>query len=478
MSKIKYALIFMLPLIILFASPAALACSNTCSATTQYACSLVTSSMTKSSSGTLTASLTNKQGSSQTETATITGSWFSASTGSVSSTFNQNVPVSVSFTITPNNAGSNAVCVNMESTGCQADCGSLTVDSPASLGISSLSASSSSVAASGSFTVTGTVQNSGTLAAGATSAVTATLSGDTCTVTSGAQSVGQLSGSSSWSNTWTVTMGTSTCILTLSASGTNGGSASSSITVTKSASSSTTAAASSGSAGGSSDALPAAIIGSVENIIKSNMPAGENKISITKSDIAWTQISINLREAILKQVEFTVKSLKEKPAALADPGRLVYQYLYVGTINLPAMNIINANVRFKVPNTWLTANKLESKEIALKRYSDTDKKWADLPTKIISSDSVNTIFEAQTPGFSYFAVGVKNVETVAKEEQAAAEEQAAVEKAREEVRKEIEQELKQKADNAWQLRLIVLGASLFVLIIVGVVAYVRRQKSK
>lgn len=472
MRKIGCALVFIIPILFLLASPAALACSNACSATTQYACSLVTSSMTKSSSGTLTVSLTNKQASSSTETATITGSWFSASTGSVSSTFSQNVPASVSFTVTPNDAGSKSVCVNMETTGCQADCGSITIDSPASLSISSLSSSASSVAASSSFTVTGTVQNSGTATAGTTSSVTATLSADTCTVASGSQTVGQLAGSSSWSNTWTVTMGSSTCVLTLSASGTNGGSASSSITVTKKAATTAAAAASSSSSSVASDALPlASNIGAVETIVLSGLNAGDNTLKISKSDISWTQIVLNMREAIDDQVEIKVQSLKEKPVATTDPGELVYQYLFTQETNVPLSKVLNVKIRFKIPNTWLESNDLTSADIVLKRYSEGE--WTDLPTVKISSDSINNIFEADSPYFSYFAVGAKQGAAVEKEEAKQQAIQEAEKLAEEEKQKELEEAIREKS------RLfLVLGIAAVVLLLAGLLAFVAYHKKR
>jgi hypothetical protein len=43
----------------------------------------------------------------------------------------------------------------------------------------------------------------------------------------------------------------------------------------------------------------------------------------------------------------------------------------------------------------------------LKRF--VDNKWVDLPTKNIGSDGVFVYYEAVTPGFSYFAIGTKEV---------------------------------------------------------------------
>ena len=57
------------------------------------------------------------------------------------------------------------------------------------------------------------------------------------------------------------------------------------------------------------------------------------------------------------------------------------------------------------------------KEVVL--YRQADNKWNKLATKVVSSDANNVYYEADTPGFSYFAIGT---EAAPAAEEAAAEE--------------------------------------------------------
>ncbi len=65
-------------------------------------------------------------------------------------------------------------------------------------------------------------------------------------------------------------------------------------------------------------------------------------------------------------------------------------------------NIADATVVFTVEKSWITKNNIDESSIALYRYSDDT--WHKLVTRKISEDANSLQFEAETPGFSPFAV--------------------------------------------------------------------------
>jgi len=71
-------------------------------------------------------------------------------------------------------------------------------------------------------------------------------------------------------------------------------------------------------------------------------------------------------------------------------------------------NIADATVVFKVEKSWITENNIDESSIALYRYSDDT--WYELVTMKIAEDANSLQFEAETPGFSAFAVTGKELE--------------------------------------------------------------------
>jgi S-layer protein (TIGR01567 family) len=71
-------------------------------------------------------------------------------------------------------------------------------------------------------------------------------------------------------------------------------------------------------------------------------------------------------------------------------------------------NIADATVVFTVDKSWITKNNIDESSIALYRYSDDN--WSKLVTRKIAEDANSLQFEAETPGFSPFAVTGKELE--------------------------------------------------------------------
>ncbi|MGB3907002.1 MAG: PGF-pre-PGF domain-containing protein [Methanomethylovorans sp.] len=88
-----------------------------------------------------------------------------------------------------------------------------------------------------------------------------------------------------------------------------------------------------------------------------------------------------------------------------NPEGLLYKYvnIWVGKAGFatPA-NIGNAQVRFIVSNSWMKEMAISADDISLQRYNGNA--WEILPTTLEGNNTGYSIFKAQTPGFSPFAI--------------------------------------------------------------------------
>ena len=99
-----------------------------------------------------------------------------------------------------------------------------------------------------------------------------------------------------------------------------------------------------------------------------------------------------------------VASLTSNPVSAA-PAAKVYQYLKLTKSNIADTDASKIAVSFKVPKSWLADNKVADADVALYRYSDD--KWNVLTTAKTGEDANNVLYQSTTPGFSTFAIGIK-----------------------------------------------------------------------
>jgi PGF-pre-PGF domain-containing protein len=111
------------------------------------------------------------------------------------------------------------------------------------------------------------------------------------------------------------------------------------------------------------------------------------------------------------------EQLKGKSSLVSGlPEGEVYKYfnIWVGTGGFAtSKNIENPVVCFKVEKSWLQDKNIDQTSITLNRYSD--KKWSQLPVKLLKEDNKYLYFTAETPEFSFFAItentaGEKNIQ--------------------------------------------------------------------
>jgi len=89
----------------------------------------------------------------------------------------------------------------------------------------------------------------------------------------------------------------------------------------------------------------------------------------------------------------------------SEPGGVVFQHIniWVGNGGFATQeNIGNAVVGFRVSKAWLEENNIDASTITLQHFADDN--WNSLPTTKVDEDDEYLHFEAETPGFSPFAI--------------------------------------------------------------------------
>ncbi len=127
----------------------------------------------------------------------------------------------------------------------------------------------------------------------------------------------------------------------------------------------------------------------------------EVSMSINKTEMGVTEIKISVKGPA-NNVSVTIMKLENKPADIQkEVHGKVYQYFEIKKSNFEDTNINKSLIKFKVERAWISENSINKSRIFLNRYT-TD--WEKLPTMMITEDDKYVYYEAETHGFSLFAV--------------------------------------------------------------------------
>jgi len=122
---------------------------------------------------------------------------------------------------------------------------------------------------------------------------------------------------------------------------------------------------------------------------------GFGKVSISEADIEVTDT--------LTDVSIKIQKYDTAPSTITPiTTGTVFSYMDITTTNLPAAKIKSAKLKFSVSKTWLDSNNANKNTVALNRYSGG--KWNKLVTRLVKEDGIDMYYEADTPGFSAFAI--------------------------------------------------------------------------
>ncbi len=129
-------------------------------------------------------------------------------------------------------------------------------------------------------------------------------------------------------------------------------------------------------------------------------PNKETTVSIDKGDVAAISLTVN---APVNSVYIDVNRLDAKPVdIIADAPGKVFRYLDIKASGLAANVLDKAKIKFKVEKSWIDANKADANKMYLNRFANGV--WNRLSTVKVEESTTIITYEAETPGFSVFAI--------------------------------------------------------------------------
>jgi PGF-pre-PGF domain-containing protein len=137
-----------------------------------------------------------------------------------------------------------------------------------------------------------------------------------------------------------------------------------------------------------------------------SIEAGKTK-SVTFGGLDVRKISIEVDKNV-SDVTVTVEEVN-KPEEITEVPGIAYGYIKITVTNLMDVNV-TTKIEFKVNKSWLAGHNIDEATIKLNRC---DGNWTTLPTSKIDEDNVSVYFEAETTGFSLFAITGEKKEVVA-----------------------------------------------------------------
>jgi PGF-pre-PGF domain-containing protein len=130
-------------------------------------------------------------------------------------------------------------------------------------------------------------------------------------------------------------------------------------------------------------------------------PGSATIMKIVDPEIGFKQINITVRNPA-QTVTITVTKLDGKPASVThEISGKVYKYIEIKGDNINETHIDKVKIQFEVNKSWINANSIDPNTIALNRYNNG---WEKLSTIKINEDNDFVYYEAETPGFSTFAI--------------------------------------------------------------------------
>ncbi len=174
------------------------------------------------------------------------------------------------------------------------------------------------------------------------------------------------------------------------------------ISGTKTIAAAAAAATTSGSASGAGEATTAtaSFWGEITADSLTSMEVTAPELALTKVEFMLTEDTENARLSVSEPST-------QAAAGLGTPSGTVYKYLEITSSNIQADTISSAKIKFKVEKSWLAENNLDKDTVKLNRYADNQ--WDTLPTRLVSEGPDNINYEAETPGFSYFAISAEKL---------------------------------------------------------------------
>jgi len=114
-----------------------------------------------------------------------------------------------------------------------------------------------------------------------------------------------------------------------------------------------------------------------------------------------TSVSITAANSITTAISVSVTRIETRPPGLPLPPKKLVSILEIKTDAVTG-DIANGKITFSMTKAEIAAKKLKPGTIKLARFANGA--WVELQTTVVFEDLKGFVFEAFTPGFSYFAI--------------------------------------------------------------------------
>ena len=108
----------------------------------------------------------------------------------------------------------------------------------------------------------------------------------------------------------------------------------------------------------------------------------------------------------LDKVMVTVRKASSLPSSVNGTGTDVYEDELVTLYYAGDADLSGRTIFFRVAQAWLASNGCDSGDIVLMHYDEETGTWDELPTECTGEDGTYFTYRAETPSFSWFAIGV------------------------------------------------------------------------
>ncbi|MDP3918413.1 MAG: S8 family serine peptidase [Nanoarchaeota archaeon] len=142
----------------------------------------------------------------------------------------------------------------------------------------------------------------------------------------------------------------------------------------------------------------------VTRIISDASPNNPVNIESISNNLSITQVYIEVNK-VLMNLKVTIERLDSNPTI--STGKEVFEYYSIYLTNFGDEDIVDSTVNFEVSKNWVLTNNIDKDTIKLLRYTES---WDELETSFLSEDSNSYNYEADVPGFSYFAIAGEKYE--------------------------------------------------------------------
>jgi len=138
-------------------------------------------------------------------------------------------------------------------------------------------------------------------------------------------------------------------------------------------------------------------------------PGAAEIMHVDDPDIGLKMINITVKNPA-QTVTITVTKLTGQPATVIHTiSGKVYKYIEIKGDNINETHIDKVKIQFQVNKSWIASSNINRATIALNRYKNNN--WEKLSTKEVSEDNDYVYYEAESPGFSTFAVTGEEIVT-------------------------------------------------------------------